>query len=58
MYIFVCKGVYIHILLAIAGQTTGPNWLRFFEETHGYRGTGSNIKKLILFFEILFIFEL
>ena len=23
-------------MLAIAGQTAGPNWLKFVEETHGY----------------------
>ena len=25
-------------MLAIAGQTTRPNWLKCFEETHGYPG--------------------
>ena len=28
-------GLYIY-MLAIAGQTAGPNCLTFFEETHGY----------------------
>ena len=25
-------------MLAIAGQTAGPYWLKFFEGTHGYPG--------------------
>ena len=29
--------IYIYIL-AIAGQTAGPNRLKYFEETHGYPG--------------------
>ena len=24
------------MLLAKAGQTAGPNWLKFFEKNHGY----------------------
>ena len=31
----VCIFLYI---LAIAGQTSGPNWLKCFEETHGHSG--------------------
>ena len=27
--------VYIIYILAIAGQSAGPNWLKFFKETHG-----------------------
>ena len=37
---FLCMYVcmYVCIMLAIDGQTAGPNWLIFFEETHGYPG--------------------
>ena len=29
--------IYLYVfMLAVAGQTAGPNWLKFVEETHGY----------------------
>ena len=31
-YINICLFLY---MLAIAGRTAGPNWLKYFEETHG-----------------------
>ena len=30
---YICLFLYI---LALADKTTGPNWLKFFEGTHGY----------------------
>jgi len=48
-------------MLAIAGQTAGPNWLNFFEETHGYHWLKSIFffkirlfSKFVFFFKILF----
>ena len=40
------------IYIYMAGQTTGPYWLKLFEETHGYLGGTSGVtwnKKLELF---------
>ena len=36
-------------MLAIAGQTTGPNWLTLFEETHWYPGAGVPYVKNLIF---------
>ena len=42
--------IYLYIyMLAIAGQTAGPNWLNFFEETLGYSGV--NIDKKYFFLQ-------
>ena len=42
--------IYMYIyMLAIAGQTAGPNWLNFFEETLGY--SGGNIDKKYFFLQ-------
>ena len=27
---------FLYDMLAIAGETAEPNWLTFFEDTHGY----------------------
>jgi len=41
-------------MLYIAGQTAGPNWLIFFEGSHGY--PGANIgTKIRFFFQTLFL---
>ena len=32
-------------MLAIAGKTAGPNWLKIFEETNGYTRNNENLKK-------------
>ena len=42
--------VYLYIyMLAIASQTAGPFWLKFFEETDVYSGDNIWAKKLIYF---------
>ena len=41
MYIYIYICVWIN-MLAMAGQTAGPNGLKFVEGTHGW--PGSNIK--------------
>ena len=41
-----------YLYIYMAGQTTGPYWLKLFEETHGYLGGTSGVpwdKKLELF---------
>ena len=55
-------------LLALADETAGPNWLRFFEGTNGYPECNKGkkfliffvskieVKNLILFFKIPFFF--
>ena len=35
MYVYIYLNIY---LLAIAGQTAGPNWLTFFREPMGAQG--------------------
>ena len=47
-HIFVNVYLYIY-MLAIAGQTTGPNWLTLFEETHWYPGAGVPYVKNLIF---------
>ena len=51
MFIYLYKYLY---MLAIAGQTAGPNWLNFYEETHGY--PWDRLK--ILYFSSKFDFKL
>ena len=46
-------------MLAIAGQTAGPNWLTFFEGTHGYPGGSIGLKnsffsRMKFFFQNIF----
>ena len=44
-------------MLAIAGQTGGPNGLTFFEGTHGYPGVTQAKKIRDNFFKIRFFFS-
>ena len=41
-------------MLAIAGKTAGPNWLNFFEGTHGYPAGTIGQKTPIFFKNLIF----
>ena len=36
IYIYERYVCLMQLCIYVAGQTAGPNWLTFFEETHGY----------------------